>query len=247
MLMKTLVPPLAVLAVLLLAGCEKESGYRFAGVEDGEVICPPSGSEPLPWPTDGSPAFREDFDTWTREGYVNRRPRVEGEEDDEMVTATVMYLRDRPLYVDYGFGAVSYTLKDFAVNPERGFVELQQLIFYECGQHDSDAVLELSALPSVSHIRFGLSKGGRVEDVAGLTVWKRASPERDFVRVGEYLPEEAPAEWISEGQVFEAQIGARNVSLRFLPALKAGDDIPLNDGVNRSVRLHFLEVYSLPL
>ncbi|MDR2791925.1 MAG: hypothetical protein LBB27_04255 [Tannerellaceae bacterium] len=237
-------PLMAVLAALGIGGCEKPLNYRFAGIDDSEaVICPP-GAEVLPWPTTNeAPAFREDFDGWEREGYVNRRPRSEGEKEEEMVTATVMYVRDRPLYVDYGFGQMAYKLKDFAVNPVRGYVELQQLIFYECGQHDSDALLELGVLPSVSRIRFGLSKGGKTEDVSGLTLWRRTSKDQDFTLVGEYLPKDEPTEWISEGDIFEAEIEAEEVTLRFRPALKSGEDIPLNDGINRSVRLHFLEVY----
>jgi hypothetical protein len=238
------------LLLLILTACEKESNYRFGGLSALREAQETVGSEEeqgenKAWPQDGSLVFREDFDTWQREGYLGIKPKTEGAGEEEMVTATVMYVRDKPVVMNYGYGKVSYTLKDYAANPLRGFVELQQLIFYECGQHDSDGRLEINGLQGVSRIRFGLSKGGQAADVHGIRLDKRVGMAKDYSFVGEYAISKGREEgWLSDGEVFEVEIGAENVTLLFRPALIEGD-VPVNDGINRSVRVHFLEVYSL--
>ncbi|MDR1864388.1 MAG: hypothetical protein LBR08_02335 [Bacteroidales bacterium] len=240
------------LPCIAFVSCEKESNYRFAGFDGGQDS-ETTGAEALEgYPRDGSLAFHENFQSWKREGYVNL---MHGDcEEDAMTTAVIMYLRDKPLRATYNGFTVAYTLRDYAVNPacgnkagtstetsevSRGYAALQQLVFYECGQHDSDAAMILSPLPSVSKVRFSVSCGGRIEDVKGLALWKKSDGATAFVKTGEYVP--AVPE---EGEVFTVEINEKNVTLKFVPAL-TGKENPVNDGVNRAVRLHDLWVFSM--
>jgi hypothetical protein len=239
----------ATAAAAFLSGCEKESNYRFAGMASDEetTVIDVAG-----YPADGSLAFHENFQTWKREGYVNL---LKGDcEDDQMTTSLVMYVPDKPKTVQYEGFTVSYTLKDFAVNPvcgckagsseaesevSTGYVALQQLIFYECGQHDSDGLMQLSALPSVSRLRFSVSLGGKTDDVAGVSLWKKAAGDAAFVKVGDFIPSDGDA-----GEVFEVEMNDTDVLLKFIPTL-TGRENPVNDGINRCVRLHDLWVWSM--
>ncbi|MDR1672661.1 MAG: hypothetical protein LBS09_04255 [Bacteroidales bacterium] len=232
----------------VLCSCEKESNYRFAGEEmpDETVDKTDAGS----YPTDGSLAFHEDFRSWKRDGYVNLMPTDDCEED-RMTTSVIMYRTEKPVKKTYGGFTVAYILQDFAVNPacgnragtspdsvSTGYVALQQFIFYECGQHDSDALLLLSELPSVSVLRFSVSIGGQKSDVKGVTLWKKSDGAKSFVRVGDYLPSDP-----DEGEVFAVNIHEKNVQLKFVPAL-TGKENPVNDGINRAVRIHDIWVWS---
>jgi hypothetical protein len=225
--------------LLLFLSCEKASNYRFSGIPiddgGGEVLPPPIAGG---YPADSSLAFHEDFQTWKREGFDNLA--TGNCDDDLMTTATVMYVPLKPHVSDYGDFSVSYTLKDFAANPAcaGGYVALQQLIFYECGQHDSDAQMILSALPSVSQIRFAAARYGKTEDVAGISLWKKSEGETAFTKVGDYLP--------TATDTFTVEINEQNVQLKFIPAL-TGRENPVNDGINRSVRIYDLWVYSMKL
>ncbi|MDR1860499.1 MAG: hypothetical protein LBR06_06235 [Bacteroidales bacterium] len=235
--------------LFVFASCEKDSNYRFKGVEEG--ITAPEQYDTGAYPDDGSLAFHENFQSWKREGFVNL-VKIDCEAD-QMTTSLVMYVPDKPKTVQYEGFTVNYMLKDFAVNPvcgnvagsseaasdvSTGYVALQQLIFYECGQHDSDGFMQLSALPSVSRIRFSVSLGGKTDDVAGVSLWKKADGDAAFVKVGDYLPTDTDG-----GEVFEADINAENVQLKFIPAL-TGRENPVNDGINRCIRIHDLWVWS---
>jgi hypothetical protein len=232
--------------------CEKELGYRFAGLseEDFVVVTPPfdggGGS------AGDSLIFHENFQLWKRDGYDN--PPTGDCADDQMTTAMVMYVPSKPRMAEYNGFSVAYTLKDFAVNPvcgtptgsadsevSTGFVALQQTIFYECGQHDSDAQMVISELPSVSQIKFSVSLGGKIEDVSGVTLWKKTKDANAFTKVGDYLPSDPNA-----GEVFTVDINEKNVQLKFTTAL-TGRETPVNDGVIRAVRIHDLWVYSIQL
>jgi hypothetical protein len=230
--------------------CEKESNYRFKGIplDNGtEIIETFSG-----YPAGGELAFHENFQLWQRDGYINFVSR--DCEQDQMTTSVIMYVPGKPLTVTYNGFTVSYTLQDFSVNPlcgnqagkstadsevSTGYVALQQLIFYECGQHDSDGQMVLSPLPSVSRIRFSLSLGGKIEDVAGVTLWKKSKGASAFAKVGDYIPTDPEA-----GELFTVEINEKDVQLKFVPAL-TGKENPVNDGVNRAVRIHDLWVWSL--
>jgi hypothetical protein len=236
------------LCVLFLA-CEQEFNYRFKDIaeEEEEIVLPPDEGG---YAAGDSLVFHENFQSWQREGYVNL---TAGDcETDRMTTSLVMYVPLKPRTVTYNGFKVSYTLKDFAVNPvcgavagssasdadiSAGYVALQQLIFYECGQHDSDAMLQLSALPSVSAVRFSVSLGGRIEDVAGIALWVKAEDETAFRLLGNFIPADPQA-----GEVFTVEINKNNVQLKFIPAL-TGRENPVNDGINRAVRIHDLWVW----
>jgi hypothetical protein len=196
--------------------------------------------------------FHEDFRSWKREGYTE--PTGQDCEADRMISSQVMYVPSKPRIAEYDGWTVAYTLVDFAVNPEcgvmagtpaagseisSGYVALQQLLFYECGQHDSDAMMLLSPLPSVSRVRFSVSLGGRIEDTKGITLWKKAEGETAFSKVGDFLPADPAA-----GETFSADIYERKVQLKFVPSL-TGKENPLNDGINRAVRIHDLWVWSM--
>jgi hypothetical protein len=230
--------------------CEKELGYRFAGLlEKDDVIVTPlfDGGG---YDVGDSLVFHENFQLWKRDGYDNL-PTGDCEAD-QMTTAMVMYVPSKPRMVEYNGFSVAYILKDFAVNPvcgaqtgsadsevSTGFVALQQTIFYECGQHDSDAQMLLSALPSVSQVKFSVTLGGKIEDVSGVTLWKKAEGADNFTKVGDYLPLDPNA-----GEVFSVEINEKNVQLKFTPAL-TGKETPVNDGITRTVRIHDLWVYSM--
>ncbi|MDR2764543.1 MAG: hypothetical protein LBB90_05875 [Tannerella sp.] len=233
----------------LCLSCEQESNYRFRGMPDEAVYIRSSAGENDP--SNDTLLFHENFQSWKREGYMNRVK--EDCEEDQMTTSLVMYTPGKPRTADYGGLTVVYTLLDFAVSPEcgaqagtsagsevsAGYVALQQLIFYECGQHDSDAMMLLSPLPSVSRVRFSVSLGGRVEDVAGITLWKKTEGETVFTKAGDYIPSDPEA-----GETFSVDINERNVQLKFVPAL-TGKENPVNDGLNRAVRIHDLWVWSM--
>lgn len=250
----------SLLIILLLSGfssCEKASNYRFLGIEDSDT------DDPLPedpgvsmdhYPADGSLAFHENFQSWKRDGYINQVQQ--GCETDLMTTSVIMYQPDRPVTVTYAGFAVTYALQDYAVNPvcgnkagtstagseiSTGYVALQSEIYYECGGHNSDAQLNLSKLPSVSKISFGISYGGDVEFVGGISLWVKEDGESGFTRIGDY-----GAESPSEGQVFTVDIDKKNVFLRFTPAI-SDRGIGVNDGEqsDRSVRLHDLYIWSM--
>jgi len=234
--------------LVFLLSCEVESNYRFAGkAEEEETVVVDAGE----YPSEAGLVFHENFQAWKREGFVNLN--MKDCEDDQMTTSIVMYVINKPKTVQYNEVTVSYTLKDFAVNPvcgcragsseadsevSTGYVALQQLIFYECGQHDSDALMQLSALPSVARIRFSVSLGGKTEDVAGVSLWKKADGDASFVKTGDYIPADADA-----GEVFDVELNATNVQLKFIPSL-TGRENPVNDGINRCVRIHDLWVWS---
>ncbi|MDR1524977.1 MAG: hypothetical protein LBS79_06960 [Tannerella sp.] len=248
--------PLRGLAVVLCAfgifglSCERESNYRFRGMPGEDVyVPPPAGGN---YPSGGALVFHENFQSWKREGYENRE-KVDCE-DDRMTTSQVMYVPASPRTADYNGFQVAYTLKDFAVSPDcdvkagsstadsevsTGYVALQQLIFYECGQHDSDAMMQLSSLPSVSRVRFSVSLGGRMEDVAGITLWVKAGGQTAFSKAGDFIPSDPEA-----GETFSVDINERDVQLKFTPAL-TGRENPVNDGVNRAVRIHDLWIWSV--
>jgi hypothetical protein len=234
------------LLCFFLLSCEKELGYRFLGIPDEEEVEVTPPTDYGEYPADGLPVFYENFQSWKREGYDN--PPNGDCEADQMTTAMVMYVPSKPRIAEYDGFSVAYTLKDFAVNPvcgtqtdntelSPGFVALQQTIFYECGQHDSDAQMLLSALPSVSQIKFSVSLGGKTEDVAGVTLWKKTGDAGAFTKVGDYLPTDPDA-----GEVFTVEINEVNVQLKFTPAL-TGRETPVNDGVTRAVRIHDLWVW----
>jgi hypothetical protein len=215
--------------------------------DEEEIYLPSTADEN--YPPDGALLFYENFQSWKREGYANREK--DDCEGDQMTASLMMYTPSKPRIADYGGFTVAYTLLDFAVNPDcgatggseevsAGYVALQQLIFYECGQHDSDAMMLLSPLPSVSRVRFSVSLGGRTEDAAGVTLWKKAGGETSFSKAGDFIPSDPEA-----GETFSVEINARNVQLKFVPAL-TGKEIPVNDGINRSVRIHDLWLWSMP-
>ncbi|KAA6301772.1 MAG: hypothetical protein EZS26_002081 [Candidatus Ordinivivax streblomastigis] len=238
------------LLCFFFSSCEKDFGYRFAGIEEEEdvVVTPPSdGGETV---VGDLLVFHDNFQLWKREGYDNS-PTGDCEAD-QMTTATVMYVPSKPRMAEYNGLSVAYMLKDFAVNPvcgtptgsadsevSTGFIALQQTIFYECGQHDSDAQMVISELPSVSQIKFSVSLGGKMEDMAGLTLWKKAAGASAFTKVGDYLPSDPQA-----GEVFTVDINEKNVQLKFTTAL-TGKETPVNDGIIRAVRIHDLWVYSM--
>jgi hypothetical protein len=237
------------LLCFLFSSCEQEFNYRFKGIaEEEEIIVSPKEGEN--YPSGDSLVFHENFQSWKREGYDN--PPTGDCETDRMTTSQIMYTPAKPRMAEYNGFTVAYTLKDFAVNPacgalagnstadseiSTGYVALQQLIFYECGQHDSDALMQLSSLPSVSKIRFSVSLGGRIEDVAGVTLWKKAGEAASFSKVGDFLPSDP-----ENGEVFTVAINEENVQLKFIPAL-TGRENPVNDGINRAVRIHDLWVW----
>jgi hypothetical protein len=224
---------------ILLFSCEKESNYRFAGqdVDDGVKTADVSG-----YPADGSLAFHENFRAWKRDGYVNL---IAGDcETDQMTSSIIMYHPDKPVKRSYNGFSVVFDLQDFAVNPlcgnavdtaSRGYLALQQLIFYECGQHDSDAFVTLSELPSVSMLRFAASRTG---DAKGLALWKKSGGEGSFSKIGDYFPGN-----LDESEEFSVDIHEKNVQLKFTPAL-TGKENPVNDGITRAVRIHDLWVWS---
>lgn len=232
---------------LFLFSCEKSLGYRVDGNTD--AIEEPDLSN---YPTDGSLAISENFQTWTWDGYNAMVPGECGM--DVMRSAVVMYRPD-PLVKKYGNFCVSYVLQDFAVNPccgnaagtsakdseiSIGYLALQCLIFYRCGNHDSDALLELPVLPSVSKISFSVSYGGgNIEYITGLGLWKKGEGETRFTRVGNYVPEKP-----LEGETFEVGINERNVALRFAPTIPKGT-VEVNDTINREVRIHDLKVWCM--
>jgi hypothetical protein len=237
--------------LLLFLSCEKESGYRFAGIPDDDdvvVVTPPQDNDE--YDTDGSLLFHENFQSWKREGYDNLP--TGNCEADLMTTATVMYVPSKPRMAEYNGCSVAYTLKDFAVNSvcgtptgsadsevSTGFVALQQTIFYECGQHDSDAQMVLSVLPSVSQVKFSVSLGGKIDDMSGVSLWKKAGGASSFTKVGDYLPSDP-----NTGEVFTVEINEKNVQLKFTTAL-TGKETPVNDGTTRAVRIHDLWVYAM--
>lgn len=236
--------------LLLFSSCELESNYRFADIEDDPKTDP--GGEPSQ-PNDGSLIFHENFQTWSYDGYL------EGEskkcEDLQMISSVIMYRPGLPLVKTYNDSiSITYWLQDYSVNPtcgnmagtstidsdvSLGYVALQQLIFYECGQHDSDASLTLSALSSVSKVEFSVSYGGQIEDVGGLTLWTKTKGQTKFKKVGDYKPADAKV-----GEKFSVEINEKDVQLKFTPAL-SGKDNPVNDGINRAVRIHDLYVWSM--
>ena len=239
-----------ILPALLFTACEKDFGYRDRYLPAEEEYIPPVGD--IPSDEDGL-LFHENFQSWQREGYDNTAKQ--DCENAPMITATIMYTPSKPRIGNYGEFSIAYMLKDFAVNPEcgamgggstpdsdvsAGYVALQQLIFYECGQHDSDAFMLLPSLPSVGRIRFSVSLGGRIEDVAGLSLWKKSEGATAFTRVGDDFIPSDPA----NGEVFTVEINERNVQLKFIPAL-TGRENPVNDGVNRAVRIHDLWVWKM--
>jgi hypothetical protein len=242
-------------AVACLFACEKESNYRFRDEEligDDETTEDTIGMDR--YPTDGSLAFYETFQSWKRDGYVNQ---VKNDCETDLMTSTIiMYRPGAPLKVTYSGFQVSYTLQDYAVNPEcgnkagtstatsevsLGYVALQSEIYYECGGHNSDALMTLSELPSVSAISFSVSYGGDVDYVGGLSLWIKADGEDSFTRIGDYKPENPLL-----GAVFYVTINKKNVQLKFTPAI-SDKGIGVNDGVqaNRSVRIHDLYVWSM--
>jgi hypothetical protein len=238
---------MAALLCFFFSSCEKEFNYRFKGIPEEEEYVPAAVVDT----TSGDALlFHENFQRWKREGYDN--PPTGDCEADQMSTALVMYVPSKPRIAEYGGLSVAYTLKDFAVNPScgaqgglstensevsTGFVALQQTIFYECGQHDSDGLMQLSTLPSVSQIRFSVSLGGKIEDVVGVTLWKKAGGAASFSKAGDFLPSDP-----ENGEVFTVDINEKNVQLKFTPAL-TGRETPINDGVTRAVRIHDLWVW----
>jgi hypothetical protein len=241
---------MAALLGFLFSSCEQEFNYRFKDIPGGEEPVVLSGGGE--YPSTDSLVFHENFQSWKREGYVNL---TAGDcETDQMTTSLVMYVPSKPRTASYNGFTVAYTLKDFAVNPacgvragnaapdseiSTGYVALQQLIFYECGQHDSDALMQLSPLPSVSKIRFSISLGGRIEDAAGVALWIKTENETAFRRLGDFIPADPEA-----GETFTVEINEKNVQLKFIPAL-TGRENPVNDGVNRAVRIHDLWVWRM--
>jgi hypothetical protein len=244
--MKRQAAGMAALLCFFFSSCEEEFNYRFRGIPDDDVYVPSPVDENNP-PND-TLLFHENFQSWKREGYVNL---TAGDcETDQMTTSLVMYVPSKPRTSTYNGFTVAYILKDFAVNPacgakagkadsevSAGYVALQQLVFYECGQHDSDAMMQLSTLPSVSNVRFSISLGGRIEDVAGVSLWIKSENETAFRRLGDFIPSDPEA-----GEVFTVEINEKNVQLKFIPAL-TGRKNPVNDGINRSVRIHDLWVW----
>ncbi|MFT3739323.1 MAG: hypothetical protein QM786_11240 [Breznakibacter sp.] len=245
-----------VLALIILCpACEKESNYRFKDKSATDTGSEAEEDDLMEnYPSDGSLAFSENFQAWARDGYVNQ---VKNDCEDDLLTASIiMYRPDSPQKVTYPTCTVSYKLQDFAVNPvcgnkagtssatsgvSTGYVALQSEIYYECGGHNSDAQMVLSALPSVSKIEFSVSYGGDTDYVGGLSVWKKGTSDQVFVRVGDYKPSDP-----LEGEVFTIDINQTGVQLKFTPAI-SDKGIGVNDGVqsNRSVRIHHLTVWSM--
>jgi hypothetical protein len=245
---------LALVILLSFSGCEKESNYRFKGKTSTVTTTTNDSISLANYPTDGSLAFHENFQQWKRDGYVEQ---VKQDcEADLMTTTIIMYRPDKPVTVTYNNFPITYSLQDFAVNPDcgnkagtstsdsdvsLGYVALQSEIFYECGGHYSDAQMILSELPSVSTIKFSVSYGGDVAYVGGLSLWKKGDGETSYTRVGDYQPQDP-----EQGQTFSVDINEKNVQLKFTPAI-SDKGAGVNDGVNsnRSVRIHDIYVWSI--
>lgn len=237
--------------LFLFLSCEVESNYRFQGIDadrqESGII------DETIYPKDGSLVFYENFQSWEYDGYLEGDSR--NCEDLQMISSVIMYRPGLPLVKTYDNSlTVTYWLQDFAVNPScgniartstkdsdvsSGYIALQQLIFYECGQHDSDASLMLSELPSVSKVEFSVSYGGLLNDVGGLSLWKKTKDQTKFTKVGDFKPDDPEA-----GEKFSVEINEKDVQLKFIPAL-TGRDNPENDGINRAVRIHDLYVWSM--
>lgn len=237
------------LILLSFFSCEKESNYRF--LNENESTIDNAGNTDN-YPHDGSLVIHENFQKWKRDGYINLV--LTNCEEDVMTSAVIMYRPDKPVLVQYDLVTVAYTLQDFAVNPacgnvagtstpdseiSNGYVALQQLIFYECGQHDSDALMTLSELPSISKVDFTVSYGGKTDEVGGLSLWKKGESDSKFIKIGDYKPEVPQT-----GEKFTVEINEKNIQLKFMPAL-TGKDNPINDGINRAIRIHDLNIWCM--
>lgn len=237
---------LALGGILSFTSCEKAIGYRLEGSTDSTVE-----SDLSNYPKDGTLAISENFQSWNWDGYTNLV--TSGCDKDIMRSSVVMYRPD-PLVKTYGDFSVNYTLQDFSVSPNcentagtstdtssisTGYLALQCLVFYRCGNHDSDAMLQIEELPSVSRISFSVSYGGDYSYITGLSLWKKSEGESKFTRIGNYVPENP-----SEGEVFNVDINEKNVALRFTPTIPTGE-VAMNDTINRAVRIHDLKIWSM--
>jgi hypothetical protein len=199
----------------------------------------------MPFTHDGSVIFSENFQRWTREGFI-----VSDNSDPcswRMKATGLMYSpqsEGNPNGIkSYPRWTVTWSMEDYAVNPtcgndagtstpdsevSDGYFALQSPLYYACGGHSSLASLASSELPSVSKVRFSLSYSlSGIDLTYGVTLWKRSRNDTQWIKVKRYEIEGSTEEKTA-GKVFEADINEHNVRIGFTAnwmPLYSGEDM----------------------
>lgn len=182
---------------------------------------------------DGGLIINENFQSWTREGFIELDSNTSGSCDALMSSTNVMYAQ-RPINSTkaYDKWTVSWGFYDYAVNPtcgndagtstgtsdvSTGYFEIQAPLYYECGLHMSNGNMTTSVLPSVSKVQFSISYTETGYDyVNGIVLWKKGKSDSSWEKVGSYSIDGTMTDKI-KGKIFEANINEGNVQLRFSP------------------------------
>jgi hypothetical protein len=224
---------------------------------DDDIIVPiiNSNGDTIVDPVKGTLLFHENFQKWERSGYF--LSAKEDCDNDLMKSTSVMYFIPTTVQVAYDDLTVTYSLIDFAVNPEcgnkagtsdtasdisLGYIALQCPIYLTCG-HYTKGYIETNAISSVSFVEFTVSYGDNSKDgyADGISLWKKTEDDDDYIKIGTYIPDDP-----STGQKFTVQIDAKNVIIRLKAEKKAKVEYAneIDDTlVNRSVRIHDLYLW----
>jgi len=201
----------------------------------------------------GTLVFHENFQKWKRSGYFSQA-KQDCETDLVTSTGVVSYI-PTVVSVIYDSLTVSYSIIDFAINPEcgssdgtstensevsTGYVALQCPIWYTCG-HYSKGYIITSLIPSVSYIEFTVSYPYYAGNTypAGVSLWKKGDEDIDTIKVGTYIPTDP-----LKGGKFTVKINSKNVIFKIKSEKNSSLPIANESNVNRAVRIHDIKVWS---
>jgi hypothetical protein len=199
----------------------------------------------MPFTHDGEIIISENFQHWTREGFVISET---GDPCSWRMKATglmfIQSLEGNPNGVKtYPRWTVTWSMEDYGVNPScgndagtsttgsevsEGYFAFQSPLYYVCGGHSSMAYLASSEFPSVSKVRFSFSYArSGIEYTYGITLWKRSRSDTRWIKV-KRCEIEGGTEEKTAGKVFEAEIDEDYVRLGFTAnwgLLSSGEDM----------------------
>ena len=234
----------------------------------------------IPFAHDGRLIIDDHFQEWGMVGYVNSSDAY----CDRILLASGQ-MQTFNINRNYSNWLVEYQLNDGGINSycgsdagtstpdsevSTGYCALQAPIYYACGGHATWASLRTrSALPSVSRVKFSFAYSlANIEDVYGITFFKKSKADADWVKIGDYTVE-GSVEEKTAGKTVEVDINEENVYIGFVATfpLHDGEDVtpmpqggskaspgfadyatslPNNIGVEtRQIRIHDLQVWCM--
>ena len=211
--------------------------FRFApyGENEGYYRLHDLALYTIPFEHNGRLIIDDHFQEWGMVGYLNSSDSY----CDRILMASAL-MQSFNINRNYSNWLVEYQLNDGGINSycgndagtstpdsevSTGYCALQAPIYYACGGHATWASLRTrSALPSVSRVKFSFAYSlANIEDVYGITFYKKSKADADWVKIGDYTIE-GGVEEKTAGKTVEVEINEEHVYIGFVATF------PLHDG-----------------